>query len=172
MGNFWQSKRWVLLAFAFAVGCLGAFVAYRPFHWGAAALTFVLGLAGLFYALRPRALPAAKPGALPPRGVFSLRRWAGHLWYERRPVVGYVELPEIFALVVPRGEADEDGSWNELVFLEGTRLRRWFWRQWLRTTQATPLGEGTIEWHIARCMSLPSVTPVGEPLLQAPSAPP
>ncbi len=172
MGGPWQSKRWVLLACAFGVGCLGAFAAYHPFPWGVAMVAFVLGLAGLWLALRPRGLSGARALRRAPRGVFALRRWAGHLWYERRPVVAYVELSELFALVVPRGEIDEDGSWNELVFLRGTRLQRWCWRHWLRTTQARALGESDIEWHIARCMILPSVAPAGEPLLQAPSPPP
>jgi hypothetical protein len=172
MGGPWQSRRWVLLAFAFGVGCLGAFAAYRPFPWGLSALAFALGLGGLVYALRPRQVFPTITLAKRPRGVFSLRRWAGHLWYERRPVIAYIELTEVFALVVPRGDADDDGSFNELVFLQGTRLRRWCWRLWLRTTQAKPLGEDDIEWHIARCMTLPSVTPVDEPLLQAPTPPP
>jgi hypothetical protein len=172
MGGPWQSKRWVLLAFAFGVGCLGAFVAYRPHARELAGLAFALGVAWLVYALRPR-----RPGLLGgrprrPRGVFDLRRWEGHLWYERRPVVGYIELPEVFALVVPRGETEGEASWNELVFLQGTRWRRWCWRLRLRTTQARPLHDGDIEWHIARCMILPSVTPADELLLQAPSPPP
>lgn len=172
MGGPWQSKRWVLLAFAFGVGCLGAFVAYRPHVRELAALALAAGVGWLWYALRPRRL--VLPGGRPqrPLGVFALRRWEGHLWYERRPVVGYVELPEVFALVVPRGEPEGDGSWNELVFLQATRWRRWCWRMRLRTTKARPLHEGDIEWHIARCMILPSVTPADEPLLQASSPPP
>lgn len=173
MGSPWQSKRWVLLASAFGVGCAGAFAAYRPLPWGLATLAFLLGLAALVYALRPRRLhPMMLLLPRRPRGVFSLRRWAGHLWYERRPVVAYVELPELFALVVPRGETDEDGSWNELIFLQATRWRRWCWRQWLRTTQARPIGEDDVEWHIARCMVAPSIAPADQALLQAPSPPP
>ena len=167
----WRGKGWALLASAFGVGCFGAFVAYHPSVWGLA-LVLALGSALVVYALRRRHATDAAPRAARARGVFALRRLAGHLWYERRQVIGYVVMPELFALVVPRAEVDEDGSWNELIFLEGTRWQRWLWGQWLRTTRAQLVTEDDIEWHIARCVLLPTIEAVGETPLQAPSPPP
>jgi hypothetical protein len=165
----WQGKGWALLVAAFGVGCFGAFVVYNPSAWGVA-LAAVAGLSLFGGALRLRAAPPG-PGRARGKGVFALRRLGGYLWYERRQVVGYVALPEIFALVVPRPEIDEDGSWNELIFLEGTRWQRWLWRRWLRTTRARLVTDADVEWHIARCMTLPTVAPADQTALQAPSPP-